>query len=80
MGSTRNTSGVSSSQSERIRSRLRGALRKVRIPIPERDRGPAPPGRPKQEREKEPAKIPERDRSPAPPGRRKQEREEEPAK
>lgn len=56
MGSTRNTSGVSSSQSERIRSRLRGELRNVKIRIPE-STGSAPPSGPhKQGREKEPAK------------------------
>lgn len=33
MGSTRSISGVSSSQSERVRSRLRGKLRNVKVKI-----------------------------------------------
>jgi len=37
MGSTRSSSGVSSSESERIRSRLRGKLRDVKIRIPQGD-------------------------------------------
>lgn len=43
MGSTRSSSGVSATQSERVRSRLRGNLRDIKIKIPVAS-GPRPTG------------------------------------